>query len=99
MMRAIFSPFVRFPILSGGVLITLILLGIFAPIIAPYDPYVGDIRARLQKPGVVSAIMNQNNYDLIQTKDQVDEIPEWIRAYTSEDMNDSKMTIHYQKIT
>ena len=63
MMRTILSPFVKFPILSGGVLITLILLGIFAPIIAPYDPYIGDIRARLQKPGIVSSIMNQNNYD------------------------------------
>ncbi len=94
MMRAILSPFVRFPILSGGFLITLILLGIFAPIIAPYDPYIGDIRARLQKPGVVSSIMNQNNYDLIQSQDQVDEIPEWIRAYTTEDKNDSKITIN-----
>ena len=32
MLRTILSPFVRFPILSGGVLITLILLGIFSQI-------------------------------------------------------------------
>jgi len=38
--------------------------------------------------------MNQNNYDLIQSQDEADQIPEWIRAYTPEDKNDSKITIN-----
>ena len=87
------SLFFKYPVLSAGFLIFISLLGIFAPIIAPYDPYIADTRARLQPPGVISGKYNLQNYDLIKSEDQR---PRWEQLLDQENSNKEKKK--YQKI-
>ena len=82
----IFLFFTRYPIFSLSFLIIISLLGIFAPLIAPYNPYVADTRARLMPPGIVSGLYNIQNFDLIKTEGQISQTPRWIQLcllYTS----------------
>ena len=84
------SLFFKYPVLSAGFLIFISLLGIFAPIIAPYDPYIADTRARLQPPGVISGKYNLQNYDLIKSEDQR---PRWEQLLDLENSNKEKKII------
>jgi len=88
-----FSIFFKYPVFSAGFLILITLLGLFAPIIAPYDPYIADTRARLQPPGVVSGKFNIQNYDLIKSDDQINQIPRWQQLLEQEDSNIEKKTL------
>ena len=83
--KKVLSIFSKFPIFSAGFLIIISLLGLFAPLIAPYDPYVADTRARLQPPGVVSGKYNVQNYDLIKSDDQQSQKPRWEQLLETED--------------
>ena len=84
------SLFFKYPVLSAGFLIFISLLGIFAPIIAPYDPYIADTRARLQPPGVISGKYNLQNYDLIKSEDQINQKPRWEQLLDLENSNKEK---------
>ena len=75
--RNFFYLFSKYPIFSLGFLIIITILGIFAPLISPYNPYVADTRARLQPPGVVSGKLNVQNFDLVKSDDQVSQKPRW----------------------
>ncbi len=92
-LKKIISLFFKFPVLSAGFLIFITLLGIFAPIIAPYDPYIADTRARLQPPGVISGKYNLQNYDLIKSKDQINQKPRWEQLLELENTNKEIKTI------
>ena len=75
----IFLFFTRYPIFSLSFLIIISLLGIFAPLIAPYNPYVADTRARLMPPGIVSGLYNLQNFDLIKAEGQISQTPRWMQ--------------------
>ena len=83
----IFLFFTRYPIFSLSFLIIISLLGIFAPLIAPYNPYVADTRARLMPPGIVSGLYNIQNFDLIKTEGQISQTPRWIQLLELENEN------------
>ncbi len=91
--KKVFSIFFKYPIFSAGFLVIISLLGLFAPLIAPYDPYVADTRARLQTPGVVSGKYNLQNYDLIKSDDQVSQKPRWQQLLETEDPNIEKQIL------
>ena len=88
-----FTIFLRYPIFSSGFIIIISLLGLFAPLIAPYDPYVADTRARLQMPGVVSGKYNIQNYDLIKSDDQINQKPRWQQLLETQDPNIEKIIL------
>ena len=83
----IFLFFTRYPIFSLSFLIIISLLGIFAPLIAPYNPYVADTRARLMPPGIVSGLYNLQNFDLIKAEGQISQTPRWIQLLELENEN------------
>mgnify|MGYP006093341509 CR=1 FL=1 len=83
----------KFPVLSGGFLFIISILGLLAPIIAPYDPYVGDIRARLMPPGIISGQYNLQNFDLIKSKDQINQKPRWQQISDIENKSLEKLSI------
>jgi len=83
----IFLFFTRYPIFSLSFLIIISLLGIFAPLIAPYNPYVADTRARLMPPGIVSGLYNLQNFDLIKAEGQISQTPRWMQLLELENGN------------
>ena len=83
--KKIFTILLKYPFFSASFLIIISLLGLLAPIIAPYDPYVADTRARLKPPGVVSGKFNIQNYDLVKSNDQISQKPRWQQLLEIED--------------
>ena len=91
--KKIIHIFFKYPLFSAGFLFLISLLGLFAPIIAPYNPYVADTRARLQTPGIVSGKFNIQNYDLIKSSNQISQKPRWQQLLEQEDPNIEKKTL------
>ena len=83
----------KFPVLSGGFLLIISILGLLAPFISPYDPYVGDTRARLQPPGIIAGKYNLQNFDLVKTKDQINQKPRWEQILELENESIEKLSI------